>query len=131
MLETVLVSKMDQDSTFRGHSFGYWSNLRLNGQDEERWEAIEAIRHICHPDTSIPLFLDTLCNDKYWRARALAAHALYDLVAGPQPAHRVADALPQLRKAAHDPSANVREQVTELLEILAAISPNRNETRPT
>jgi hypothetical protein len=114
---------MTIDPTFHGRGFNYWLQIRLSGDDEQRWEAVDAIRHICHPDTSIPLFLDTLRNDAYWRARALAAHALYDLIAGPHPDSRVADALPQLLEAANDPSPDVRAQIKEVLAALA-LRPN-------
>lgn len=108
---------MPADLTFHGRDFDDWSRIRLSGGDEERWEAIDAIRHICSPETSIPLLLDTLHNDTYWRARGLAAHALFDLVACPEPDSRVADVLPALRLAANDPSSEVRAQVGEILAL--------------
>lgn len=111
------------DLSFHGQPAGYWLRTRLSGDDEARWEAIDAIRHICAPEDSIPLFLDTLRNDQYWRARALAAHALYDLAIDSPRDPRLIDAMPQLSTAADDSSPEVREQVEEFMALLNAEPP--------
>jgi hypothetical protein len=107
-----------QELSFRGKALDHWLCLRISGEDEARWEAIDAIRHICRPDVSIPLFLDTLHNDSYWRARALAAHALYDLAFESEYRPRLLEILPSLRNALVDSSIEVRENVNNLLELL-------------
>lgn len=109
---------MVNDASFRGRPAEYWLHARLSGDDEARWEAIDAIRHICPPDESVRLFLDTLHTDSYWRARALAAHALYDLALDRSEVARLVAVMPQLLAALNDSSANVREQIAELLEVL-------------
>lgn len=109
---------MATDLSFNGRPVVYWLRTRLSGDDEARWEAIDAIRHICTPDDSIPLFLDTLQNDSYWGARALAAHALYDLAFDTSEMPRLISAKPHFLAALNDSSADVREQIRELLTLL-------------
>jgi HEAT repeat protein len=103
--------------TFNGQPADHWIRARLQGDDEVRWEAVDAIRHLCSPDISIPLFLDTLRNDGYWRARALAAHALFDLAMDRPDVAGLDDALRQLPDLMADPSADVREQISEILSL--------------
>ena len=109
---------MAADLSFHGHAAEYWFRKRLGGGDEERWEAIDAIRHSCASQDSVPLFLDTLQNDSYWRARALAAHALYDLAFDASEVPRLIEAMPQILAAANDSSTDVREQIKQLMEVL-------------
>lgn len=105
-------------SSFHGKALDEWLRVRCCGDDDTRWEAIDAVRHICAPDDSIPLLLDTLRNDTYWRARALAAHALYDLSFDSKFRQRLMETVPFVRDALTDSSVEVREQVNELLESL-------------
>ena len=109
---------MANDPSFNGQSAEYWLRTRLSGDDEARWEAIDAIRHICAPDVSVLLFVDTLRKDSYWRARALAAHASYDLAFDHSEVPRLISAKPYFLAALNDSSAEVREQVKELLGVL-------------
>ena len=103
---------------FHGHSADHWLRVRTTGDDEARWEAIDAIRHICVPTVSMPLFLDTLANDSYWRSRALAAHAIYDLAWESEFQPLVAGSMPALIKALEDASSEVLEQIIVTLELL-------------
>ena len=103
---------------FRGQPSSHWLRVRLSGDDEARWEAIDAIRHVCLPDESIPLLLDTLRNDQYWRARALAAHALCDLAWEPAIHPQLIQVMPDLVVALSDRSVEVREDISQLLELL-------------
>jgi HEAT repeat protein len=61
-----------------GQPLEYWVQTLQEGDDEARCRAIDALRHIADPSQSVTLFIGAL-NDRYWRARALAAHALFDL----------------------------------------------------
>lgn len=100
---------------------------RLDRDDETRWEAVDVIRHICEPASSVPLLLDSLANDRYPRARALAAHALFDLAIDRVGGVNWQEIFPVLVTASHDPSDDVREQVADLLKVLCeswGITPN-------
>jgi hypothetical protein len=106
------------DFTFRGRDIEHWIGARSSGDDETRWEAIDAIRHLCEPETSVPLLLDTLLNDRYSGARGLAAHALFDLAIDRAEGVNWTEMMPHLLSAANDPSEGVREQVAEILDVL-------------
>ena len=109
-----------EQPTFNGRDIAHWLGVRLSGEDEARWEAVDAIRHLCGPETSVPLLLDTLLKDQYWRARCLAAHALFDLAMDREEEVNWTDLMPQLQSAALDPSEEVRGQIAELLTVLSA-----------
>lgn len=108
------------DITFRGRDIKYWLSARLSGDDETRWNAIDAIRHLCGSERSVPLLLDTLRNDTYSGARGLAAHALFDLAIDRDEGVNWAELMPHLLSAANDPSDGVREQIAEILNVLKA-----------
>jgi hypothetical protein len=103
---------------FDGKPQEHWLRSRLTGDDETRWKAIDAIRHICVPSVSIPLFFDTLRTDPFWRARALAAHALCDIAYDNPNNAAIVESIPVLVECAADPSFEVREQLEELLKLL-------------
>jgi HEAT repeat protein len=69
---------MESPTTWDGKDLPYWLGVLRAGDDEARWNAIDVIRHIAEPSQSVSIFVESL-SDPYWRARALAAHALYDL----------------------------------------------------
>ena len=74
---------MDEDTLlWENRPLEHWIETRRHQDGHKRWEAVDAIRHIAAPEISVPYMIDTLRNDSYWRARALAAHAVFDLVAG-------------------------------------------------
>lgn len=108
----------DDSPRFHGHPIEYWLEIRLSGEDEERWEAVDAIRHLCSPATSIPLILATLREDPYWRARALAAHAIFDLVIDPSEHDLALTLLPPLDEFANDPSPEVRDQISQTIALI-------------
>jgi len=110
----------DEEHQFNGHSKSYWLGVRTTGDDEKRWEAIDAIRHICSPDQSMPLFLDTLRHDDYWRARSLAAHAIFDLVCCPKPEPVVTANLPEIIALLQDDSRDVRIEMIETLRFVGS-----------
>jgi HEAT repeat protein len=66
------------NNLWKGRPLEYWIETLQDPDDEARWGAIDALRHIADPSQSIPLFVRFL-SDRYWRARALAVHALYDM----------------------------------------------------
>ena len=108
----------DQPSLFHRHTLEYWLDKRLSGDDEERWEAIDGIRHLTLPAFGIPLFLETLRNDPYWRARALGAHALFDLVIDHADHDAMVLMLPPLDEFLNDPSEIVREQIEKTISLI-------------
>lgn len=108
----------DEPPLFHRHTIDYWLDKRLTGDDEERWEAIDGIRHLSLPETGIPLFLKTLRKDAYWRARALAAHAVFDLVIDPTDHDAMVAMLPPLHEFLNDPSEHVREQIEKTISLI-------------
>ena len=113
---------MSYEPRFNRYPVEYWFNLRMQGNDEERWNAVDAIRHVCEPTISVPLMLDTIEKDSYSRARGLAAHALYDLAVD-SPEQIPSEAFPRIIAALNDSDAGVRSQVEALLKEL-----NRGES---
>ncbi len=95
----------------------FWFAARIGDNDEMRWMAIDAIRHNCSPEVSLPLFLDTLQNDSYDYARGLAAHAIFDLVIDRMIKLRPHEEMPILLAALQDPSKSVREQVAQIIAL--------------
>ena len=55
-----------------------WLELLRHGDEMSRWRAVDALRHVAHPSSSIGWFLEAL-KDPYWPVRALAAHSIYDM----------------------------------------------------
>jgi hypothetical protein len=108
----------DNAARFHGHPIDYWLDKRLTGDDEERWEAVDAIRHLCSPAASIALFVATLRKDGYWRARALAAHAIFDLVIDPSEHDSTLAMLPPLGEFLGDPSQEVRDQISQTISLI-------------
>jgi hypothetical protein len=103
---------------FHGYSEEHWFVTRTTGDDERRWEAVDAIRHICSPSVSIPLLIETLRTDSYWRARALAAHALCDLAYDANSRKLLNPAVEPLIQAMGDESRDVCEQSIATLGLL-------------
>ena len=73
---------------------------------------------LCRKRASRSLFLSTLKNDSYWRARALAAHAIFDLVIDPTDHDATVAMLPPLDEFLSDPSEHVREQIAETISLI-------------
>lgn len=105
--------------TFNGKHIQQWMHLRTSGDDETRWEAMDAIRHLCKPVDSVPPFIDTLRTDEDWRARALAAHALFDLAIDPHgDRSRLSINSASLRTCLSDSSPDIRDELTAIMRIL-------------
>jgi len=111
------LSKEDE-LTFRGQPASHWLRLVTTGSDDERWEAVDAIRHICGPERSIPVFLDVLSKDRFWKARALAAHALFDMAWDVESRATLREFASRITSLPPDPIADVREQLAEALSVL-------------
>lgn len=105
---------------FHGQPLSHWLTARTSADDETRWKAVDAIRHICTPDVSMPMFLETLQDDRYWRSRALAAHAIYDFAWDAEFRPLVNAAVPALLDSLDDASREVREQVIATFELLGS-----------
>jgi len=105
---------------FNGRPTSYWLDVRTTGDDETRWEAVDAIRHLCSPEDSIPLFLDTLRNDSYLRARGLAAHAIFDLACCPNPEPVLVTYLSEIIDLIEDDSRDVQIEIIETLRFLGS-----------
>ena len=110
--------KVNDELKFRGKAAGYWLRLVSKSSDDERWEAVDAIRHICGPDQSIPVFLEVLGNDQFWLARALAAHALFDMAWDEESRVSLRGFAPQIESLPPDPVADVRDQLADTLSVL-------------
>lgn len=117
----------------------YWLNAIHDSDGETRWEAVDALRHLLNPSQSIPILIDIVENEPYWRARALAAHALFDIGAYP-PTRPSLDPflnrlVPALASALSDDSIWVQLSVAEALETLgrdaAAALPHLELAAPT
>ena len=59
---------------FHGKALEHWLAIRVSGGDDARLDAVEAIRHLCEVEESVPLLVEAL-EDHFWRVRAAAAHA--------------------------------------------------------
>lgn len=84
-----------------------------------RWKAIDALRDIAEPLASIPIFVRAL-HDDYWRARALAAHALYDLAHCSDIKLHLLQAVMPLARALQDECDEVCLNAAFTLELLGA-----------
>lgn len=109
-----------EQSLFKMKPASYWLDARTKGDEEMRWEAIDAIRHLCPPKQSIPLFIDTLTHDRYWRSRGLAAHAIFDLACGPKADPEVVAHLSSIIEFLEDDSRDVRRQIVEALKFVGS-----------
>jgi HEAT repeat protein len=102
-----------------GQPLEYWLRTLHDPDDEARWRAIDALRHIAHPSQTIALFTVAL-NDRYWRARALAAHALYDLAHEDEMVPLLLQAVIPLANALLDVSTDVGLNAAYTLELLGS-----------
>ena len=59
-------------------------------------------------------------RDQYWRARALAAHALYDMAWDNESRPLLHEVIPELTEALKDESKQVRLNVAHTLELLGS-----------
>jgi len=97
----------------------HWVRTLREGHDEDRWRAVDAVRHIAQPSESVTLFIEAL-NDRYWRARGLAAHALYDLAFEDEYVPLLLQAVIPLANALSDESSDVSLQAAYTLELLGS-----------
>jgi HEAT repeat protein len=107
----------DTDILWDGKPLEYWVQTLQDPHGEARWKAIDALRHVAHPSQTIPLFVLSL-TDLYWRARALAVHALYDISFEEEFVPLLSQAVAPLADALSDVSSEIRLEVARTLELL-------------
>jgi HEAT repeat protein len=111
---------MDSPTTWDGKDLAYWLEMLRVGDDETRWNAIDVIRHIADPSQSVNIFVQALLSDTYWRARALAAHALYALSFDKEFTELLSTAVDALANSLTDESPHVALSAAYTLERLGS-----------
>lgn len=107
-----------KEPSYNGYPLDHWVQVRNSDDEETRWKAVDAIRHLCAPNESMPLFLETLANDSYWRARSLAMNAICDLAYEDKYKSVVLAAIPTCIKALQDESREVRYEAVMVLKLI-------------
>jgi HEAT repeat protein len=102
---------------WKGWPLEYWIEALQDPDDEARWGAIDALRHIADPSQTIPLFVRSL-SDRYWRARSLAVHALYDMAFEVKFLPLLSQAVTPLANALSDSRSDICLQAAWTLELL-------------
>jgi len=108
------------ESSWNGRPLSYWIEALQHPDDETRWQAVDAVRHVADPSKAIKLCVATMRRDPYWRARALAAHALYDMACEGESRPLLHAAIPELAEALRDESNEVRLNAVYTLELLGS-----------
>jgi HEAT repeat protein len=109
------------DNLWKGRPLEYWIETLQDPDDEARWGAIDALRHISDPSQSIPLFVRFL-SDRYWRARALAVHALYDMAFEVEFVSLLSQAVTPLANALSDSYSYICQEAARTLELLGPVA---------
>jgi HEAT repeat protein len=107
------------DPLWEGRPLEYWVEALHHPDGETRWTAIDALRHLAHPSEAVPLLTEAL-TDRYWRVRALAAHALYDMAHEKSTAQLLLQAVIPLGNVLSDESSDVGLNAAYALELLGA-----------
>jgi HEAT repeat protein len=105
------------DHLWDGFPLKYWVAALNDADGEVRWRSIDALRHIADPAIAVPLLVGVL-KDPYWRARALAVHALYDLAFDQEFVPLLSNAVMPLACALTDASPEIRLEAARTLELL-------------
>jgi hypothetical protein len=108
----------ESDLLWNKQPLSYWLNALESADNEMRWMAVDALRHIEHPTRSLPIFLRVLKQDSFHLARGLAAHAIYDMTYDEEFISLVRGVLFPLKAALFDPSINVSVEIINTLEML-------------
>jgi HEAT repeat protein len=98
-------------------SFEHWVQALHGPEDEARSAAVDALRHMGSASETIDLFIEAL-SDRYWRVRALAAHALYDMAHDETLVSLLCKSVSPLANALADESLDVALNATYTLELL-------------
>ncbi len=113
----------EDEAFWRGKSAAEWKPHLDDADEELRWLAVNAVRHIyAHPE-AIPLLQNSL-RDESWRVRALVLHHFLDILAAPDRDAELTDAvlfsevLPDIRRLAEDADPRVREEAVAVLRYL-------------
>lgn len=109
----------------------HWLEALQSPDDDVRWEAVDAIRHVMEFPANLDVLLEVSQRDIDHRCRGLALHAfcdyLHNELLDPDAGTETRDAL-LTRGADHiaaaiaqnDPDEGVRDQAAELLRLLGA-----------
>jgi HEAT repeat protein len=112
----------DAGSFWNGRPLSCWIERLQDRDDETRWRAVDAVRHLASPSVAITLCAAVMRRDRYWRARALAAHALYDIAWDGESRRLLHAVIPELAEALRDESDQVRLNVAYTLELLGSVA---------
>jgi HEAT repeat protein len=104
--------------SWNGQPLSYWLDALGAADGEKRWQAVDALRHIADPMETVPLFIAALQHDSFWRTRALAAHALYDMAFDAELRPLLHPVALQIAGALKDESPHVRLNAAFALETL-------------
>jgi HEAT repeat protein len=110
----------DEADLWNGHAASHWIEMLDHPAGEVRWQAIDALRHIARPEQTVPLFAMALRRDSYWRVRALAVHAVYDLAFEEDLRPILRQAVIPLADALWDKSSHVSLHAAHALELLGS-----------
>ncbi len=110
----------DDAFLWNGHAASHWIEMLDHADGEVRWQAIDVLRHIAMPEQTVPLFATALRRDSYWRVRALAAHAVYDLAFEEDLRHLLREAVIPLAGALKDESPDVALNAAYALGMLGS-----------
>jgi len=102
---------------YHGKSLEHWLAIRVSGGDDARLDAVNAIRQLCAPEESVPQLVEAL-EDHFWRVRAAAAHALYEMAQDAAARPLVEAAWGKWERAVDDPSQEVRKGILALMAVL-------------
>ncbi len=110
----------DTATLWDGQPAARWIERLDDPDGHVRWQAVDALRHIAEPALAVPLFVGILRrgDDGGWRARALAAHALYDMAFEAECRPLLRPAVGALAEALDDPCLDVAHQAAWILELL-------------
>jgi HEAT repeat protein len=99
----------------------HWIERLRHADDEERWRAVDALRHVAHASQFVGLFIAAM-RDSYWPVRALAAHALYDMAHWADATVLLSGAIVPLAEALRDDCTHVSLNAAYTLELLGPIA---------
>ncbi len=116
----------DSHAMWDGQPFEYWVRTLRDAEDDVRWKAVDALRHIGPPSETVELFIAAL-SDPCWQVRALAAHALYDMAHEEELSYLVCKFVLHLARTLSDESPEVALNAAYTLELLG---PNARAALP-
>jgi HEAT repeat protein len=114
----VLIVKGDlvQDEYDAAH----WLEQLRDEDEDKRWRAVDAIRHLLPLNSFISSFMHSLKNAKAWVVRALICHSFYDAAHRSEERSELLTFTDEIIDALLDQSIEVRLNVIYTLELLGA-----------